>query len=164
MCPSGVFLIELEYHIVFLMQVKYIDKVQFGKFEIDTWYFSPYPEEYGKVSKLWICEFCCKYMKLEKTYRYHISTCNMRQPPGKEIYRKVCPLPVSITLIFCSCSYIFLPYLREPCQYGKPMGRTLKFIARICVYWQSYSWITRPCMFNKYHYLKLINCETQLFE
>jgi len=56
--------------------VKYIDKVQIGKYEIDTWYFSPYPEEYGKQTKLWICEWCLKYMKLEKSYRYHmVSSC-----------------------------------------------------------------------------------------
>ena len=53
------------------IQVKYIDRVQIGRFEIDTWYFSPYPEEYGKCSKLWICEYCLKYMRLEKSYRYH---------------------------------------------------------------------------------------------
>ena len=52
-----------------VMQVKYIDRIQIGRFEIDTWYFSPYPEEYGKCPKLWICEFCLKYMRLEKTYR-----------------------------------------------------------------------------------------------
>ena len=51
------------------VQVKYIDRIQIGRFEIDTWYFSPYPEEYGKCPKLWICEFCLKYMRLEKTYR-----------------------------------------------------------------------------------------------
>jgi histone acetyltransferase MYST1 len=51
-----------------LTKVKYIDKVQIGKFEIDTWYFSPYPEEYGKMPKLWTCQYCLKYMRLEKTY------------------------------------------------------------------------------------------------
>ncbi len=56
-----------------LTKVKYIDRVQVGKYEIDTWYFSPYPEEYGKQPKLWICEYCLKYMRLEKTYRYHTS-------------------------------------------------------------------------------------------
>ena len=54
-----------------ITKVKYIDKVQIGKYEIDSWYFSPYPDEYGKQSKLWICEYCLKYMKLEKSYRYH---------------------------------------------------------------------------------------------
>ncbi|KAL7300379.1 hypothetical protein TKK_0007000 [Trichogramma kaykai] len=71
-----------------ITKVKYIDKIQIGKYEIDTWYFSPYPEEYGKVPKLWICEYCLKYMRLEKTYRYHMSECTHRQPMGKEIYRK----------------------------------------------------------------------------
>jgi histone acetyltransferase MYST1 len=55
-----------------LTKVKYIEKIQLGKYEIDTWYFSPYPEEYGKQQKLFICEYCLKYMKLEKTYRYHM--------------------------------------------------------------------------------------------
>ncbi|PNF29912.1 Histone acetyltransferase KAT8 [Cryptotermes secundus] len=71
-----------------LTKVKYIDRIQIGRYEIDTWYFSPYPEEYGKQSKLWICEYCLKYMRLEKTFRYHMSECIFRQPPGKEIYRK----------------------------------------------------------------------------
>lgn len=71
-----------------LTKVKYIDRVQIGKYEIDTWYFSPYPEEYGKQPKLWICEYCLKYMRLEKTYRYHSGMCIQRQPHGKEIYRK----------------------------------------------------------------------------
>jgi len=71
-----------------LTKVKYIDKVQIGKYEIDTWYFSPFPEEFGKQPKLWVCEFCLKYMRLEKTYRYHLSECIQRTPHGKEIYRK----------------------------------------------------------------------------
>ena len=68
--------------------MKYIDKIQIGKYEIDAWYFSPYPDEYGKQSKLWVCEFCLKYMKLEKSFRYHQSQCTWRHPPGNEIYRK----------------------------------------------------------------------------
>lgn len=55
-----------------ITKVKYIDRIQIGRFEIDTWYFSPYPEEYGKVPKLYICQYCLKYMRLEKTYRYHL--------------------------------------------------------------------------------------------
>ncbi|KXJ27871.1 histone acetyltransferase KAT8 [Exaiptasia diaphana] len=71
-----------------ITKIKYIDKAQFGKYEIDTWYFSPYPEEYGKVNKLWVCEYCIKYMKYEKTFQDHVTKCSIRQPPGKEIYRK----------------------------------------------------------------------------
>lgn len=54
-----------------ITKVKYIDTLRIGKFEIDTWYFSPYPEEYGKVCTLYVCEYCLKYMRLEKTFRYH---------------------------------------------------------------------------------------------
>ena len=55
-----------------MTKVKYIDAIQIGRYEIDTWYFSPYPEEYGKQPRLWICEYCLKYMRLEKSYRYHL--------------------------------------------------------------------------------------------
>lgn len=71
-----------------ITKVKYIDKLRIGRFEIDTWYFSPYPDEYGKVGTLYVCEYCLKYMKFAKTYRYHATECTQRQPPGHEIYRK----------------------------------------------------------------------------
>uniref|UniRef100_A0A1I8PCA7 Histone acetyltransferase n=1 Tax=Stomoxys calcitrans TaxID=35570 RepID=A0A1I8PCA7_STOCA len=71
-----------------ITKVKYIDKLRIGRFEIDTWYFSPYPDDYGKVGTLYVCEYCLKYMKYQKTYRYHASECTQRQPPGNEIYRK----------------------------------------------------------------------------
>ncbi|XP_036408511.1 histone acetyltransferase KAT8 [Megalops cyprinoides] len=71
-----------------ITKVKYVDKIQIGNFEIDAWYFSPFPEDYGKQPKLWICEYCLKYMKYEKTFRYHLTHCQWKQPPGKEIYRR----------------------------------------------------------------------------
>ena len=55
-----------------ITKVKYIDRVQIGIYEIDTWYFSPYPDEYRKVSKLWICEYCLKYHRFESSYSTHI--------------------------------------------------------------------------------------------
>lgn len=71
-----------------ITKVKYIDTLRIGQFEIDTWYFSPYPDEYRKVSTLYVCEYCLTYMRLEKTFRYHRTVCTQRQPPGAEIYRK----------------------------------------------------------------------------
>nr|KAG8541130.1 hypothetical protein GDO81_029659 [Engystomops pustulosus] len=71
-----------------ITKVKYVDKIHIGNYEIDAWYFSPFPEDYGKQPKLWVCEYCLKYMKFEKSYRYHLGLCQWRQPPGKEIYRK----------------------------------------------------------------------------
>lgn len=71
-----------------ITKVKFVDKIQIGKYEIDAWYFSPFPDDYGKQGKLWICEYCLKYMKYEKTFCDHMTKCTLRQPPGREIYRK----------------------------------------------------------------------------
>ena len=54
-----------------ITKVKYIDKLRIGRFEIDTWYFSPYPEEFGKVSKLYVCEYCLIYMRYAAQYKAH---------------------------------------------------------------------------------------------
>lgn len=61
-----------------ITKVKYVDKIQIGNFEIDAWYFSPFPDDYGKQPKLWICEYCLKYMKYEKTFRYHLVSAHLR--------------------------------------------------------------------------------------
>jgi len=68
-------------------KVKNIQCIELGKHEIDTWYFSPYPEEFAKCDKLFVCEFCLKYMKKKKTLERHKTKCELRHPPGDEIYR-----------------------------------------------------------------------------
>lgn len=42
-----------------------IRTIRFGQFDIKTWYDAPFPEEYAAIpdGRLWICEFCLKYMK-----------------------------------------------------------------------------------------------------
>ena len=46
--------------------------IVFGSFEIDTWYSSPYPEEFQRLRKIYICEFCLKYMKSQTVLRRHV--------------------------------------------------------------------------------------------
>jgi len=70
-----------------ITKVKNIQCIVLGKYEIETWYFSPYPEEYAGDEKMHVCEFCLKYMKKQKTLLNHSFKCNMKSPPGKEIYR-----------------------------------------------------------------------------
>ncbi|KAK3811905.1 MAG: hypothetical protein J3Q66DRAFT_49316 [Benniella sp.] len=65
-----------------------IKKIQFGDWEIDTWYVAPYPEEYSQHPILYICEFCLKYMKSSFMAGRHRMKCAMRHPPGDEIYRE----------------------------------------------------------------------------
>merc|ERR1712223_1786942 len=62
--------------------------IQFGKHEISTWYSSPYPQEYARLPKLFLCEFCLKYMKSRPILERHMQKCIWRHPPGTEIYRK----------------------------------------------------------------------------
>lgn len=69
-------------------KVKNINTIELGQFEIDTWYYSPYPDEYAKCSRLYLCEFCLKYMKRKSTLERHKQKCEVRHPVGDEIYRK----------------------------------------------------------------------------
>ncbi|VDK61864.1 unnamed protein product [Anisakis simplex] len=71
-----------------MTKVKNIEQIRYGNYEIDTWYVSPYPGEYGKLHKLWVCEYCMAYMKSEEEHFCHMMHyCDRRQPPGDEIYR-----------------------------------------------------------------------------
>ncbi|MCI4384791.1 hypothetical protein PGIGA_G00042810 [Pangasianodon gigas] len=65
-----------------------IKTIVFGCYELDTWYHSPYPEEYARLGRLYMCEFCLKYMKSQTILRRHMAKCVWKHPPGDEIYRK----------------------------------------------------------------------------
>ncbi|GHJ89279.1 hypothetical protein NliqN6_5681 [Naganishia liquefaciens] len=62
-----------------------IKAIRIGPYDIDTWYSAPYPEEYSRVpeGRLWLCQFCLKYMKSGFVCGRH----QARHPPGDEIYR-----------------------------------------------------------------------------
>ncbi|KAF7317017.1 Histone acetyltransferase [Mycena chlorophos] len=66
-----------------------ITNIRFGQFDIETWYNAPFPEEYSNIpdGRLWICEFCLKYMKSRFGSNRHRMKCKCRNPPGDEIYR-----------------------------------------------------------------------------
>lgn len=70
-----------------ITKVKNIQCIELGRYEIDTWYYSPYPEEYCKEERLYLCEFCLKYLKKKQTLQRHKRKCPLRHPPGDEIYR-----------------------------------------------------------------------------
>ena len=62
--------------------------IRFGKYEIRTWYSSPYPQEYAMQPMLYLCEFCLKYMKSQSILKRHRTKCHWFHPPANEIYRK----------------------------------------------------------------------------
>ena len=61
--------------------------INFGGYEIETWYAAPYPEEYSRNRVLYICEFCLKYMNSDYVAWRHKLKCPAKHPPGDEIYR-----------------------------------------------------------------------------
>lgn len=62
--------------------------IQFGNHEIETWYKSPYPDDFWQLNKIYICQFCLIYMKSHSVLNRHLEKCLWRHPPGREIYRK----------------------------------------------------------------------------
>ena len=49
-----------------------LKKIQFGAYEIDTWYTSPYPSVYTQLPELFVCEFCLKYFRTSDTLSRHM--------------------------------------------------------------------------------------------
>lgn len=63
--------------------------VEMGKWDMEVWYQSPYPEEYSRAPKLYLCEYCLRYAKSRQVLRRHREKCVWRHPPGHEVYRYV---------------------------------------------------------------------------
>jgi histone acetyltransferase MYST1 len=53
-------------------KVKNIAKIELGRYEINTWYFSPFPPEYNDCPKLFFCEFCLNFMKRKEQLQRHM--------------------------------------------------------------------------------------------
>lgn len=67
-------------------RLKTIFKVKFGKYYSETWYYSPYPEEYHDIDCIYYCEFCLSFYVTETELKRHIKKCNLVHPPGNMIY------------------------------------------------------------------------------
>nr|POF09257.1 histone acetyltransferase of the myst family 2 [Quercus suber] len=52
-------------------KVKNIATIQLGRYEIETWYFSPFPLEYNDSVK-YFCEFCLNFMKRKEQLQRHM--------------------------------------------------------------------------------------------
>lgn len=68
-------------------KVKNIQFIELGRFEMETWYFSPFPPEYNDCDKLYFCEFDLAFFKTKKQLQRHMEKVHMLHPPGDEIYR-----------------------------------------------------------------------------
>lgn len=132
-----------------------MSKLVYGKYEIDAWYYSPYPTEFGsKIDRLYVCEYCLRYMNKETQLESHkVKTkdndgndvftiiqaiCKEKKPPGRMIYAngKIKVYEVdgqehkvnsrNITTCVCMLTYLFC-----------------SFTVKACVCWPNSFWITR---------------------
>nr|XP_009761285.1 PREDICTED: MYST-like histone acetyltransferase 2 isoform X2 [Nicotiana sylvestris] len=67
-------------------KVKNIATIELGRYEIETWYFSPFPPEYNDCSKLFFCEFCLNFMKRKEQLQRHM------EKHSEESYNLACIL------------------------------------------------------------------------
>lgn len=68
-------------------KVRNILNIELGPHVIDTWYFSPFPEEVSGCNKIYMCEFTLRFFKRKSQLRRHMRKVKSRHPPGDEIYR-----------------------------------------------------------------------------
>jgi histone acetyltransferase HTATIP len=70
-----------------ISRIRNISKVEFGRYVLFPWYFSPYPEAFSQEDCIYICEFCLSYYGDLKSFTRHRMKCTLQHPPGNEIYR-----------------------------------------------------------------------------
>lgn len=71
-----------------ITRMKNVELIELGRHRIKPWYFSPYPIELVTLPCIYICEFCLKFVQSRVCLERHLSKCNLKHPPGNEIYRK----------------------------------------------------------------------------
>ncbi|KAI1938557.1 Histone acetyltransferase [Ophidiomyces ophidiicola] len=68
-------------------RVRNLTRIQMGKYEIEPWYFSPYPASFSDADMIYIDEFCLSYFDNQRAFERHRTKCTLVHPPGNEIYR-----------------------------------------------------------------------------
>ena len=68
-------------------KVKNVDRIEMGKYIMETWYFSPLPPEFYNVKTLYFCEYDLTFFKRREEMLRHLHKVRLLHPPGTEIYR-----------------------------------------------------------------------------
>ncbi|KHJ92876.1 MOZ/SAS family protein [Oesophagostomum dentatum] len=68
---------------------KNIERIVFGSYEIQCWYYSPYRLKKKAIERLYVCENCLLYTDDIRMYRCHLARdCERANPPGELIYEE----------------------------------------------------------------------------
>ena len=70
-----------------ISRVRNLSRIQMGRYEMEPWYFSPYPSSFTDADIVHICEFCLSYAPSLREFERHRAKCTLLHPPGNEIYR-----------------------------------------------------------------------------
>ncbi|KAI3852447.1 hypothetical protein MKX03_009410 [Papaver bracteatum] len=70
-----------------LAGVRTVECIELRRHEIKTWYSSPIPLEFEDCRRLHVCEFCFTFKNSRSQLKKHKKDCQIRDPPGHEIYR-----------------------------------------------------------------------------
>lgn len=70
-----------------LTRIRNIEQIELGRYRMQPWYFSPYPQELTTLPCIYLCEFCLQFAKSFTCLRRHMTKCLLKHPPGNEIYR-----------------------------------------------------------------------------
>ena len=73
-------------HFMKVTRLKTIEFIQFGETTMEAWYHSDFPQEYH-CRVLYICPFTLQFFKHKFELESHSERCDIRCPPGDEIYR-----------------------------------------------------------------------------
>ncbi|KAF9951132.1 K(lysine) acetyltransferase [Mortierella alpina] len=77
-----------DYHDEEAPQVRNVEWILYAGYDIATWYYSPFPEEYEDCQRLFICEYCLKYIRQVENFMNHTKSCRRKKPPGTVVYSK----------------------------------------------------------------------------
>ncbi|KAF8937151.1 K(lysine) acetyltransferase [Dissophora ornata] len=69
-------------------RVRNVEWILYAGYDIATWYYSPFPEEYQDCQRLFICEYCLKYIRQVESFMNHTKNCKRKKPPGTVVYSK----------------------------------------------------------------------------
>lgn len=67
-------------------KVRNFSTITINGYQINTWYFSPYPKDIAKNGNVFLCDYCLYYFSTEDTLITHSKICHLRSPPGLMIY------------------------------------------------------------------------------
>jgi histone acetyltransferase MYST1 len=98
--------IQLEKEREEVTKIRNIHAIVFQHISIETWYFSPFPDEYAHAKELYICSKCLKYMLHPQTWAQHEKNCQL-DFPGKRIYShqssQIYEIDGKEHKLFCQC-------------------------------------------------------------